>query len=83
MSLALIGNIRNGDTNAIKFYLETKAKDRGYVRQYKVSGTEGQPLKVPPRQVFVYLPDNGRDPGIVKPITYAEYLARRSGTNTA
>jgi hypothetical protein len=80
---ALIGNIRNGDTNAIKFYLKTKAKDRGYVRQYKVTGAVGQPLKVPPRQVFVYLPDNGRDPELVKPITHAEYLARRSGTNTA
>jgi hypothetical protein len=63
---ALIENIRNGDANAIKFYLETKAKDRGYVRQYKVSGTEGRPLAVPPAEVVLYLPDNGRDPEIVQ-----------------
>ena len=63
---ALIGNIRNGDTNAIKFYLETKAKDRGYVRQHKVTSAEGQPITVPPPQVVLYLPDNGRDPEIVQ-----------------
>jgi hypothetical protein len=63
---ALIENIRNGDTNAIKFYLETKGKDRGYVRQYKVTGAEGQPLTAPPPQVVVYMPDNGRDPDLVR-----------------
>lgn len=65
---ALIENIRNGDTNAIRFYLETKGKDRSYVRQYKVTGAEGQPLMVPPPQVevVVYMPDNGRDPEIVR-----------------
>jgi hypothetical protein len=63
---ALIENIRNGDTNAIRFYLETKGKDRGYVRQYKVTGAEDQPLMVSPPQVVVYMPDNGRDPEIVR-----------------
>jgi hypothetical protein len=79
---ALIENIRNRDTNAIKFYLETKAKDRGYVRQYKVTGAQGQPLTAPPSQVVVYIPDNGRDPKIVKTITHAEYLAKRNGAST-
>ena len=65
---ALIDNIRNGDTNAIRFYLETKGKDRGYVRQYRVTGAEGQPLMVSPPQVevVVYMPDNGRDSEIVR-----------------
>jgi hypothetical protein len=80
---ALIENIRNRDTNAIKFYLETKAKDRGYVRQYKVTGAEGQPLTAPPAQVVVYIPDNGRDPEIVKAITHAEYHTKRNGASTA
>ena len=80
---ALIENIRNGDTNAIKFYLETKGKDRGYMRQYRVSGPQGQPLTAPQAQVVIYLPDNGRDPGITRPITYDEYRARTSGKSTA
>jgi hypothetical protein len=80
---ALIENVRNGDTNAIKFYLETKGKDRGYVRQYRVSGPQGQPLIAPQAQVVIYLPDNGRDPGITRPITYDEYQARTRGKSTA
>jgi hypothetical protein len=63
---ALIENIRYGDTNAIEFYLETKAKDCGYVRQYKITGAESQPLTVPPPQVVIYIPDNGRDPELVR-----------------
>jgi hypothetical protein len=80
---ALIENIRNGDTNAIKFYLETQGKDRGYVRQYRVTGAKGQPMTTTPSQVVVYLPDNGRDPEIVKAITHAEYQAKMNGASTA
>jgi hypothetical protein len=79
---ALIRNIRNGDTNAIKFYLETKAKDRGYVRQYKVTGAEGQPLKVPPPQVVLYLPDNGRDPELVAKLAREGHI-RLTGAATS
>jgi hypothetical protein len=63
----LIQNIKNNDTQAITFYLRMKAKDRGYVNQRVVTGADGQPL-VPPGQVVIYLPDNGRDPALVKPV---------------
>jgi hypothetical protein len=53
------------------------------VRQYKVTGAQGQPLTAPPSQVVVYIPDNGRDPEIVKTITRAEYLTKRNGASTA
>jgi hypothetical protein len=76
---ALIANIRKGDTAAIKFYLETKGKDRGYVRRYNLTGAEGQPLTRPPAQVVLYLPDNGRDPQMAKATTLAEYQAKING----
>ena len=34
-------------------------------------------------KVVVYIPDNGRDPEIVKAITHAEYLTKRNGASTA
>jgi hypothetical protein len=80
---ALIDNIRDHDTNAIKFYLETKAKDRGYVRQYKDTDVKDQTLTAPPPRVVLYLPDNGRDPEIVKAIRDAEYQAEENGAGTA
>ena len=67
---ALIENIRNGDTNAIKFYLETKAWDRGYARQHNLTGAKGQPLTASPAQVVIYIPDNGRDPEITGRLEY-------------
>jgi hypothetical protein len=36
--------------------------------KHEVSGADGKPLLVPTPQVLVYLPDNGRDPDLVKPI---------------
>src|ERR1700730_12750469 len=80
---ALIENLRNHETKAIKFSLESKAKDRGYVRPYKVTGAEGQPLTAPPAQVVVYIPDNGRDQEIVTTTPHAEYLTKRNGASTA
>jgi hypothetical protein len=74
---ALIENIRNRDTNAIKFYLETQAKDRGYVRQYRVSGPKDQPLAAPPPQVVIHIPDNGRDPELVRRL--GEYQGQTNG----
>jgi hypothetical protein len=36
--------------------------------KHEVSGAEGKPLSMPMPQVVIYLPDNGRDPDLVKPI---------------
>ena len=36
--------------------------------KHEVSGADGKPLPVPTPQVIIYLPDNGRDPDLVKPI---------------
>jgi hypothetical protein len=39
--------------------------------KHEVSGAEGKPLLMPTAEVIVYLPDNGRDPDLVKPRTRA------------
>jgi hypothetical protein len=36
--------------------------------KHEVSGTDGEPLLVPTSQVVIYMPDNGRDPDLVKPV---------------
>jgi hypothetical protein len=36
--------------------------------RHQVSGADGKPLLVPTPQVIVYLPDNGRDPDLIKPV---------------
>ncbi len=41
---ALFDNIINGEFAAQKFYLETKGKERGYVKRSEISGPNGQPL---------------------------------------
>jgi hypothetical protein len=63
----LIQNIKNNDTSAITFYLKMKTKDRGYVNQRVLTGADGQPLN-PPARVLICLPDNGRDPALVKSV---------------
>jgi hypothetical protein len=36
--------------------------------KHEVSGTDGEPLLAPIPQVVIYMPDNGRDPDLVKPV---------------
>lgn len=42
----LLTAIKNGEDWAIKFYLETKGKSRGYCRRQEISGVAGQPVQV-------------------------------------
>lgn len=44
--LALLKQVNKGDTNAIKFYLSTQGKDRGYVikKEVEAYGKDGKPL---------------------------------------
>lgn len=44
---------------ALRFYLSTRCKDRGYVLRTELSGDPDNPLGGTPA-VVVYLPDNGR-----------------------
>jgi hypothetical protein len=55
----LIENIQAGETNAIRFYLETKGKHRGYCRRVESTGRAGAPLNAGVPHVVI-LPDNGR-----------------------
>jgi hypothetical protein len=45
--------------------------------KHEVSGAEGKPLLMPMPQVVIYLPDNGRDPDLVKPIPDPRVKATR------
>ena len=38
--------IRDGDVSAAKWYLTTKAKDRGYAERREISGPDGGPVDV-------------------------------------
>jgi hypothetical protein len=72
----LIENIRANDTGAIKFFLERRARDRGYGAHYALSGEEGQPI-FPAAKVHIYIPDNGRDPQLRKQLDH-ELVTTRS-----
>jgi len=42
----LLDNVEGGQQRAIEFYLECRAKDRGYVKRREVTGDGGGPIKV-------------------------------------
>ncbi len=42
----LLGNIREGEFPSIKFYLESKARDRGYGRSVEMTGAKGAPITI-------------------------------------
>jgi hypothetical protein len=44
--LELIKCVRGGDMAAIRFYLSTKGKGRGYVERQEVSGPDNRPIAV-------------------------------------
>ena len=48
--------------------------------KHEVSGAEGKPLSMPMPQVVIYLPDNGRDPDLVKPIPACQSYSHSSGS---
>jgi hypothetical protein len=52
----LIGAIKDGDLGAIKYYLGTQGKHRGYVERQEVTGADGEPIKF--SEVVVELPDD-------------------------
>lgn len=60
--------IEKGHPPTIRWYLGTKAIDRGYGRKLAVEGTmDGPPIQVENRGVVrLSLPDNGRDPDLRK-----------------
>ena len=41
----LLGLIDAADLGAVKYYLGTQAKDRGYVERQEVTGADGQPQR--------------------------------------
>jgi predicted transcriptional regulator len=42
----LIQEIRDRNFQAIRFYLQTKGKERGYVERQEISGADGQPMVI-------------------------------------
>lgn len=66
---SLFKQIVEGSESNTRWYLATKARDRGYGQQVGVTaGFDEQgrpvPLSAGP-SVLIYIPDNGRDPGLV------------------
>lgn len=57
----LLKAVRKGEPWALKFFLGTKGKDRGYSERRELTGAEGRPLNPKKSTVVVQLPDNGRD----------------------
>lgn len=54
--------VRRGEAWAVKFFLLTQARDRGYVDRKEVTGADGEPLRGGGGQVVVIqVPDNRRD----------------------
>lgn len=43
--LKLAQAVQAGDLGAIKFYLQTQARDRGYVSRTEVTGADGGPIR--------------------------------------
>lgn len=62
----LVQLLAAGDFHAVKFYLETKGRDRGYARRIEATGKNGGPIDVNNTgerdTVVVILPDNGHGP---------------------
>lgn len=52
----MVALIKAGDAKAIMWFLDRKAKDRGYGKQVSIEGNIESS-----GQVHLYLPDNGRD----------------------
>lgn len=44
----LVGHIQSGSLDAIKFFLSTKGKGRGYTKRVESTGKDGAPLTFPP-----------------------------------
>jgi hypothetical protein len=53
----LIEQIEDGQMWAIKYYLSTQGKDRGYVERQEVTGSDGGPIQF--SEVVVELPNEG------------------------
>lgn len=44
--IQLLKGVRAGSLRAIEFFLECKAKDRGWVRRQEITGSDGGPMNV-------------------------------------
>ena len=49
--------IRAGDMPTVRWYLETKGKDRGYVRRVESTGADGGPIETLPKMDLSVLTD--------------------------
>ena len=56
----LIGHIQSGSLDALKFFLSTKGKARGYTKRIENTGKDGAPLTLPPLTIEFVKP--AKDP---------------------
>lgn len=56
----LIKAMEKGEPWAVKFFLLTQGKDRGYSERREMTGANGTPLGRPGQVVVIQVPDNGR-----------------------
>jgi hypothetical protein len=84
----LIKGVKRGDASLIKFYLETRGKQRGYTRRHEQQplGADGKPVDPVRPQALIYIPDNGRDPELVRRLnahpTHTICVGRHNGRDT-
>lgn len=71
--LKLISKVKRGTAWALKFYLATKGKGRGYTKRQELTGADGEPIRA-----VLHTPEQ-----FDTPEAWAKHVATREGSGAA